>query len=470
MQSTRIADTRKIENMKPSDIAILIVDDEASVRDALTKWFELDGYRVSSADNANNALLKLQEGPWDIVLLDIKMPGIDGLELQRRIKKIDKNIITIIITAFASVETSIQALKEGAFDYIIKPVDPDEMSHLIRNAVEQRRLLSENRQLRQHIEEISFPDEIVGESPAIKKVLEKVIEVSQTDSTVIIKGENGSGKELIARAIHSNSRRKYFPIIKINCGAYSEGLLESELFGHEKGAFPGALYRRQGRLEMADKGTIFLDEIGKISTKMQADILRVIETKQFSRLGGDKNIDVDFRIICATTHDLERAVHDGSFREDLYYKLNVVTIPVPPLRERKLDIPAITRYFIKKYSQSMNKNVIDISSDTLDMLLEYDWPGNVRELRNVIERAMVVTKGDLVDLNDLSFFFPSTVLESGEKIPSLDEVEKMHIQKVLELTNGNIAQAAGILKVSRLTMYNKIEKYQLKKAKHGIQS
>lgn len=455
--------------MKPSDISILIVDDEASIRDALTKWFELDGYRVSSAEDANSALLKLQEGPWDIVMLDIKMPGIDGLELQRRIKKIDKNIITIIITAFAAVDTSIQALKEGAFDYIVKPVDPDDMSHLIRNAVEQRRLFYENQQLRTHIEGISFSDEIIGESPAIKRVMEKVIEVAQTDSTVIIKGESGSGKELIARAIHSNSNRRYFPIITINCGAYSDGLLESELFGHEKGAFPGALYRRQGRLEMADKGTIFLDEIGQISEKMQADILRVIDTKQFTRLGGDREIDVDFRIICATTHDLERAVQDGTFREDLYYRLNVVTIAIPPLRERKLDIPAIARFFIKKYTQSMNKNVIDISNDTLEMLVEYNWPGNVRELRNVIERAMVVTKGNLIELNDLSFFFPDAELDSGENIPTLDDVEKAHIQKVLEITNGNIAQAAGILKVSRLTMYNKIEKYQLKKHKNEAQ-
>lgn len=456
--------------MKPSDISILIVDDEASIRDALTQWFELDGFRVSSAEDANSALLKLQEGPWDIVMLDIKMPGIDGLELQRRIKKIDKNIITIIITAFASVDTSVQALKEGAFDYIVKPVDPDDMSHLIRNAVEQRRLFYENQQLRQHIEGISFSDEMIGESPAMKKVMEKVIEVAQTDATVIIKGESGSGKELVARAIHSNSNRRYFPIITINCGAYSDGLLESELFGHEKGAFPGALYRRQGRLEMADKGTIFLDEIGQISDKMQADILRVIETRRFTRLGGDREIEVDFRIICATTHDLERAVQEGSFREDLYYRLSVVTIPIPPLRERKLDIPSIARFFIRKYAQSMNKNVIDISNDTLDMLVEYNWPGNVRELRNVIERAMVVTKGNLIELNDLSFFFPIVERDSVEHILSLDEVEKNHIQKVLELTHGNIAQAAGILKVSRLTMYNKIEKYQLKKSKADLQS
>ena len=451
--------------LKPSDIAILIVDDEASIRNALAQWFELDGYRVSTAEDANSALLKLQEGPWDIVMLDIKMPGIDGLELQRRIKKIDKHIITIIMTAFASVDTSIQALKEGAFDYIVKPVDPDDMSHLIRNAVEQRRLYYENLQLKQHIEGFSFSDEINGESPAMKKVIEKLVEVSQTESTVIIKGESGCGKELVARAIHSNSSRRYFPMITLNCGTYTEGLLESELFGHEKGAFPGALYRRQGRLEMADKGTLFLDEIGQISEKMQADILRVIETRRFRRLGGDREIDVDFRIICATTHDLENAVQAGTFRKDLYYRLNVVVIPIPPLRERKLDIPSIARTFIKKYAQSMNKNVIDISNDTLDRLVAYDWPGNVRELRNVIERAMVVARGNLIELHDLSFFFTSAVPDSGEKVLSLEEVEKNHIQKVLEITHGNIVQAANILKVSRLTMYNKIKKYQLKKFK-----
>ena len=244
--------------MKPADIGILIVDDEASVRDALYKWFKFDGYRVDTAEEATSALKKLQEDAWEIVLLDIKMPGMDGLELQRQIKQIDKDIITIIITAFASVDTSIQALKEGAFDYIVKPIDPDDMSHLIRNAVEQRRLLTENMQLRQQLEEISYPDEIVGESPALKKVMDKVATVAQTDSTVMIRGESGTGKELIARAIHSNSNRRYFPIITINCGSYAEGLLESELFGHEKGAFTGALYRRRGKLEMADKGTIFL--------------------------------------------------------------------------------------------------------------------------------------------------------------------------------------------------------------------
>ncbi len=449
--------------MKPSDIGILIVDDEASVRDALSKWFKFDGYRVDIAEDANAALRKLQDSSWDIVFLDIKMPGMDGLELQNRIKQIDKNIITIMITAYASVDTSIQALKEGAFDYVVKPVDPDDMSHLIRNAVDQRRLLSENIQLRRQIDEISFSDEIVGESLGLKKVMEKVITVAQTDSTVMIRGESGTGKELIARAIHSNSNRRYFPIITINCGAYTEGLLESELFGHEKGAYTGALYRRRGKLEMADKGTIFLDEIGNIGVKMQMDLLRVIETKQFTRLGGEKLINVDFRIVCATNKDLENAVREGSFREDLYYRLNVFSIVLPPLRERKEDIPLLARYFVKKYSQSMNKNVADIKPETLEMLMRYEWPGNVRELRNVIERAMVGTRGHVIEAKDLSFpFTPVNTTTSAEE-ESLDDIEKAHIKKILERTGGNIAQAASILKISRLTLYNKIEKYHLKK-------
>jgi DNA-binding NtrC family response regulator len=447
--------------MKPSDIGILIVDDEASVRDALTKWFKFDGYRVDAAEDATIALQKLQDNLWDIVLLDIKMPGMDGIELQRRIKQIDKSIITIIITAFASVDTSIQALKEGAFDYIVKPVDPDDMSHLIRTACEHRRLIYENMQLRQQIEEISFPEEIVGESLALKKVMDKVSTVAQTDSTVMIRGESGTGKELIARALHSNSNRRYFPIITINCGAYTEGLLESELFGHEKGAFTGALYRRRGKLEMADKGTIFLDEIGNIGHKMQMDLLRVIETREFTRLGGDNLISVDFRIICATNRDLEKAVREGGFREDLYYRLNVFSINLPPLRERKSDIALIARFFIKKYAQAMNKNVSDVSPETMEVLMRYEWPGNVRELRNVIERAIVVARGSVIEAGDLSFPFPATAKTTGED--SLEEVEKSHIQKMLDRTGGNIAQAATILKISRLTLYNKIEKYRLKK-------
>lgn len=447
--------------MKSSEIGILIVDDEASVRDSLCKWFQFEGYRVDTAEDARVALKKLQENSWDIVLLDIKMPGMDGLELQRRIKQIDKNIVTIIITAFAAVDTSIQALKEGAFDYIVKPVDPDDMSHLIRNAVEQLRLHRENIQMRQHIEELSFADEIIGESPSLKKVMEKVAAVAQTDSTVMIRGDSGTGKELIALAIHSNSNRRYSPIITINCGAYAEGLLESELFGHEKGAFTGALYQRRGKLEMADRGTIFLDEIGNIGEKMQMDLLRVIETKQFARLGGNKVVNVDFRTICATNKDLENAVQEGNFREDLYYRLNVFSIHLPPLKERKSDIALLARFFIKKYAQSMNKDVVDITPETLEMLLRYEWPGNVRELRNVIERAMVVVRGNLIEARDLSFPFPASINPPAEN--SLEDVVKNHINIILDRTGGNIAKAAGILKISRLTLYNKIEKYHLKK-------
>jgi DNA-binding NtrC family response regulator len=447
--------------VKPEEIGILIVDDEASVRDSLYQWFKADGYRVDTADEANSALKKLQDNPWDIILLDIKMPGMDGIELQNRIKQIDKNIVTIIMTAYASVDTAIQALKDGAFDYVTKPVDPDDLSRLIRNAVEKRRLVTENIQLRQQIEELMLPDEVVGESPAIKKVMEMVNTVAKTDSTVMILGESGTGKELIARAIHSRSSRRYFPIITINCGAYPEGLLESELFGHEKGAFTGAMYRRKGKLEMADKGTLFLDEIGNISEKMQMDLLRVIETKNFTRLGGDKAIDVDFRVICATNKDLEKAIKEESFREDLYYRLNVFSILLPPLRDRRTDIPLIAKYFLDKYAQSMNKHVVAFSPQAMEMFIGYDWPGNIREVRNVVERAMVVAQGPQIQVGDISFPFPAPALLSGGI--SLDEVEKDQILKILNQTKGNIAQAAEILKISRLTLYNKIEKYHLKK-------
>jgi transcriptional regulator with PAS, ATPase and Fis domain len=295
----------------------------------------------------------------------------------------------------------------------------------------------------------------------MKKVMEMVNTVAKTDSTVMILGESGTGKELIARAIHSRSSRRYFPIITINCGAYPEGLLESELFGHEKGSFTGAMYRRMGKLEMADKGTLFLDEIGNISEKMQMDLLRVIETKKFTRLGGDKTIDVDFRVISATNKDLEKAIKEGSFREDLYYRLNVFSVVLPPLRERRTDIPLIAKYFLTKYAQSMNKNVIDFSPQALEMISGYDWPGNIREVRNVVERAMVVAKGNQIQVEDLSFPFPSQSIPLvGE---SLEDVEKNHIEKILNLTKGNIAQAAEILKLSRLTIYNKIEKYHLKR-------
>ncbi len=447
--------------MEPKDIAILVVDDEPSVRNSLCDWFKLDGYRTDAAEDANSALKKIQETRWDIILLDIKMPGMDGITLQKRIKEIDKNIVTIIITAYASVDTAIQGLKEGAFDYVTKPVDPDDLSRLIKNAIEQRRLVTENIRLRQKIDELSTLDDLVGESRAIKKVMEMVSMVAETDSTVMIRGESGTGKELIARAIHSHSNRRYFPIVTINCGAYPEGLLESELFGHEKGAFTGAMYKRKGKLEMANKGTLFLDEIGNISMKMQMDLLRVIENKQFTRLGSDKSVDIDFRVISATNRDLEQAVKEEIFREDLYYRLNVFSIVLPPLRERKSDIPLLTRYFVNQYAQSMNKNVTALSPAALEMLTKYHWPGNIRELRNVIERAMVNVKKDRIEVDNLLF-----ALEPQEKGPqgdTLEEIEKAHVRKILEENGWNITRSASILKIDRVTLYNKIEKYKLKK-------
>ncbi len=440
---------------------ILIVDDEFVVRDSLYNWFREDGFQVEAAENAHDALKIMQESEFDIALLDIKMPGIDGIELQKRIKKIAPEMIIIIITAYASVSTAVQALKEGAFDYITKPFDPDELSHLIQNAFNQKKLKAENVQLREQIQELSSFEEIIGESSAIRKVFELVDTVAKTDSTVMIRGESGTGKELVARAIHSRSNRKFFPIIAVNCGAVPEGIMESELFGHERGAFTGAHYKRKGKFEMSDGGTIFFDEIGNISTKMQMELLRVIEAKQITRLGGNNNIDVDFRIICAVNQNLEEKVKDGEFREDLYYRLNVFTIKLPPLRERRSDIPLLVKHFISKYNKIMNRNIAGIEPQALDTLMKYQWPGNVRELENAIERAVVVGKLEEIILEDLSFQFDSFVESPGGN--SLADIEKAHINEILNLNSWNISRSAEILKIDRVTLYNKIKKYNLKK-------
>jgi len=447
--------------MDNQGVSILVVDDEFSVRDSLYNWFKSEGYRVDTAENGMEALKKLQEGPWDIVLVDIKMPGMDGMELQRHIKKIDNTIILIIITAYATVDTAVEAMKEGAYDYLSKPIDPDKLSILIRNAANQRRLIAENIQLRQKVQELSLQDEIVGESPQIKKILEMIDTVAKTDATVMIRGESGTGKELVAQAIHGKSNRRYFPIISINCGAFPEGLLESELFGHEKGAFTGAQYKRKGKLEMATGGTVFFDEIGNVTIKMQMDLLRVIETKQFTPLGSNKVVNVDFRIITATNSDLEKKVAEKDFREDLYYRLNVFSIQIPPLRERPADIPLIARYFLEKYARSMNKDVTDISPEAMKILIQYNWPGNIRELRNTIERALVVVgEKDQIEPDDLNLLFLSKANLPGD---SLEEIEKAHVQRILEQSDWNISRSAEILKIDRVTLYNKIKKYGLQR-------
>ncbi|MCX6165469.1 MAG: sigma-54 dependent transcriptional regulator [Ignavibacteriae bacterium] len=320
---------------------IMIVDDEKIVRESLYHWFMDEGYEVDTAESGEAALKKFDKGKYDLILLDMKMPGMSGLDLLPKLKQIDDDCFVILITAYASVPSAIQALKEGAFDYITKPVDPEELNHIVKNALKKKKLKTENEQLKSKIDELIMPDNLVGESIQMKKIFELINTVAQTDTTVLIRGESGTGKELVAKAIHLNSKRKYFPIVTVNCGAMPETLLETELFGHEKGAFTGAHYRRKGKFEMADGGTIFLDEVGSITAKMQVDLLRVIETKKFSRIGGNEIIESDFRVIAATNEQLENLVNEGKFREDLYYRLNVFTLFVPPLRERKEDIPIL---------------------------------------------------------------------------------------------------------------------------------
>jgi DNA-binding NtrC family response regulator len=438
-------------------ISILIVDDEESVRDSLYNWFLEDGYEVECAEDAKKALSILESRSYDIILADLKMPGMDGLEMQRRIRALNKDAIVIIMTAFASVDSAVRALKDGAYDYITKPFDPDDLSHLIRNASRQIELASENEALKKKIS-LENVDDIIGRSPAMMDVLKQVENVAQSNSSVIIVGESGTGKELIARAIHSNSSRKYFPLVSVHCGALTESLLESELFGHEKGAFTGAMYNRKGRFEMADGGTIFLDEIATISMKMQIELLRVLETKSFIRVGGNKEITSDFRVICATNRDLKKMVDIGTFREDLYYRLNVVSITVPPLRERIEDIPLLVDYFIRKYCTSMSRDLISIEPAAMKRLEEFEFPGNVRELENMIERAIVIGNGKVIHLKDLPL--GREILNSN--VESLDDHERKHILQILQKYNWNISRSAQALKVDRVTLYNKIRKFDLK--------
>jgi DNA-binding NtrC family response regulator len=379
------------------------------------------------------------------------------MEMHRRIKTLDKNPIFIFMTAFASVDTAVQALKEGAYDYVTKPFDPDDLSHLIRNASAQIALKVENENLKNKISSLDNVEDLIGESEALKLVLKEVGSVAQSNSSVIITGESGTGKELIARAIHSNSSRKYFPLISVHCGALTESLLESELFGHEKGAFTGATFNRKGRFEMADGGTIFLDEIATISSKMQVELLRVIESKTFVRVGGNKEITSDFRVICATNRDLKSMVNNGTFREDLYYRLNVVNIEIPPLRERTEDIPLLAFYFIKKYCTSMSRELISIEHAALKQLEEFEFPGNVRELENMIERAIVIGNGKEIKLKDLPM--GKDVINSS--IESLEELERKHIATILNKFDWNISRSAKALRIDRATLYNKIKKYNL---------
>jgi DNA-binding NtrC family response regulator len=445
--------------MEPA-ATILIVDDEPAVRDSLGKWFEEEGYSVATAASSHDALRSLPSQRWDLALVDIEMPGMDGLELQRKLREVDPEIIVIIMTGHASVETAVQALKDGAYDYLTKPFDPDDLAHLVQKALDHRRVRRENVWLRESLEEAQAV-ELLGQSPGMQKVLELVRTVAPTDTTVLIRGESGTGKELVARAIHNLSPRRFMPIVTLHCGALTETLLESELFGHERGAFTGAQYRKKGKFEVAEGGTVFLDEISDISLKTQTDLLRVLQEKEIQRVGGIQTLKVDFRAVAATNKDLEALVKEGTFRPDLFYRLNVFGITIPPLRERKEDITLLVDHFIHKYARAMNKRLSSISRTAMDVLMNYSWPGNVRELENAVERAMVLGREPEIQASD--FPLQVTATPQPEAGVSLEDVERAHILHVLETCDWNQTRAAKVLRIDRVTLYNKIKKYGFRK-------
>ena len=447
-------------------MSILIVDDERIVCESLAEWFRQDGYHVDVARNAKEALRFVAKTNYDIALIDIRMPGMDGLELQTHLTDAKPDMTVIIMTAYSSVESAVKALKAGAYDYITKPFDPDELSLLVRRAGEHRSLKSENIRLKESLETMAPVPQIVGSSRGMKRVLDLIEAVSKTDATVLIKGESGTGKELVARAIQARSTRRYNPFVVVNCGALAEGLLESELFGHEKGSFTGAQYRHKGKFELADGGTIFLDEIGTISPKVQVELLRVLEEKTITRVGGQTPISVDFRVVAATNQDLETMIEDTTFREDLFWRLNVFAIEIPPIRERQEDVPLLAKHFLADYTRSMNRKPMEFSAGATEALKNYSWPGNVRELQNAIERAVVVGKPPQVKAEDL----PLRVTDKPSSIPArgtLAEVEKAHILSVLEANQWNITKSAQNLEVDRGTLYNKIKHYGLTRPSDG---
>jgi two-component system response regulator HydG len=438
---------------------MLIVDDEPIVRDSLGKWFAEEGYEVAAAESASEALRRMADGRWDLALVDIKMPGVDGIELLNRLRDVDPNLIIIIMTGYASVETAVAALKNGAYDYVTKPFDPDDIAHTVRNALGHRRAVEENVRLKETVAAAVAHPDLVGNSAAMKRVFEAIETVAPTEATVLITGESGTGKELVARAVHASSPRRFNPLVVIHCGALTESLLESELFGHEKGAFTGAQYRKKGNFEIAEGGTVFLDEIGDISLKTQTDLLRVLQEREITRVGGTQPIHVNFRTIAATNQNLEPLIEEGKFRPDLFYRLNVFRIDIPPLRDRREDIPLLVEHFVRKFSLSMNKRVERVAPRSMDLLQQYAWPGNVRELENAVERAMVVAQGEIRP-SDLTI---RGAAEEQQEARSLEEVERAHILRVLEECGGNQTHAAEILDIDRVTLHNRLKKYGWKR-------
>lgn len=447
--------------IKPANI--LIIDDDEAIRDSCKQVLTLAGYIVKGAKDGIEGLQLFRKEFFDVVLLDLKLPDLNGMEILSQIKEDHPETPVIIITGFASIESAVEAIKQGAFNYLPKPFNPEELRVVVRKALENKKIFLENISLRKELEDIGEFDMVVGKSSEMKKVLDIVKLVSSSESTVLLTGESGTGKELLAREIHRHSPRKDAPFVVVDCGALVETLFESELFGHVKGSFTGAHETKHGRFEVANGGTIFLDEISNISLNIQAKLLRVIQEREITRVGSTKPIKVDIRIIAATNENLADCVREGKFREDLFYRLSVVPIHLPPLRERKDDISVLGDYFLAKYNKRTKKKIKSISPAVRHALMEYDWPGNIRELENTIERAVVLSQGDKIGLDNLMYHGIGSSLSllnsSVGRNKTIEEVEKEYIQIILQSRHGNKSKAAKILGIDRKTLWAKIKKY-----------
>ena len=444
-----------------SSAKILIVDDELIMRESLAGWLQRDGHVVETAPSGEEALEKLKDSHFDIMLVDIKMEGISGLDVLERVKESDPDVAVVMITAYGSIPTAIQAMKNGAYDYMLKPFDPNELGVLIEKITRYQEQEREMLFLREEQKERTRFESMIGQSKPMQDIFDLICDVAPMDSTVLITGETGTGKGLAAKAIHTNSPRCNGPFVTVNCGAIPEHLMETELFGHQKGAFTDARETKKGRLELAHAGTIFLDEVGEISMRMQIDLLRVLEDRVFYRVGGTQPLEVDFRVIAATNRKLEKAIKEGSFREDLFYRLNVVSMKMPSLGQRKEDIPLLAEHFLQRFVQETNKPIDKISREAMDEMMLYDWPGNVRELENAMERAVVVGKSREILPEDLPILCHEPL--HSPRNNSLREVEKNHILQILTDYDWNIARSAKVLGIDRSTLYSKIKRYGIKK-------
>jgi len=442
-------------------MSIMVVDDEEIVRESFFHWFQKYGHMVETASSGFEALEKLEKYPFQVMFVDIKMPGMDGIELLEKVKQEYPDTIVIIITAYGSIESAVKAMRIGASDYLLKPFKPDQLSLVMERISQQERLVSEYNYLKGRLEKIARFENIIGQSPAIERVFKIIPEVAQSNSSILLVGETGTGKELVAKAIHAKSHRCNLPFIPINCGSIPDTLLESELFGHQKGAFTGATHARKGFLEVVSGGTLFLDEVGEISPKMQVDLLRVLEEKKITSLGSREAVDIDFRLITATRQDLERGITGGTFREDFYYRINVIKIDIPPLRDRKEDIPILVEHFLEKYSHETTSQVDHVTPAAIKLLKRYDWPGNVRELENAVERAVVLSKTRTLGVEDFSFLQSSLVTFASPL--SLREMEKKYVQQLLEENDWNVSKTAKILDINRVTLHKMIKRYTLKR-------